>query len=60
VLLVMFWGFGGFGGKRTIGCVILIVGIVIMICSTPLYLWCSFIGLALIIIGICLLRRGYY
>jgi hypothetical protein len=61
----MFWGWGGgfgfgFGFRRTIGCIALVVGILLMLCSTPFVLWCSFIGLGLIILGVTLIRRGFF
>lgn len=55
----MFWGCG-FGFKKIISIILIGAGVIIMLCCTPIWLWCSFIGLGMIVLGVVLLRKGYY
>ncbi len=54
------WGCGAGGCRRLIGLILLGAGALMVICCTPFWLWCSFIGVGLIIIGCFLLKSCYH
>jgi len=50
----LFWNCGV---RRIVGCFLVFIGVVLMLCFMPFWLWIALIGIGLIALGCCLLFR---
>ena len=45
--------------RRVLSFILIFIGVILMICFTPVWIWLSIVGTCLIVIGCVLLRRKY-
>ena len=51
--------YGNCWGKKILGIFLIFIGVIMLICSMPYWMWLSFLGLVLIGVGCYVLARRY-
>ena len=50
---------GHYGGKKILGLIMICLGSIIILCFVPFWMWCFFLGGALLCFGFLLLTKRY-
>lgn len=44
--------------RRVVGCFLVFIGIILLICFMPFWMWLALLGIALLVLGSIILVRG--
>jgi hypothetical protein len=50
--------FGNCIVRRVVGCFLVFIGIILLICFMPFWMWLALLGIALLVLGSIILVRG--
>lgn len=52
--------FGNFIVRRVVGCFLVFIGVILLICFMPFWMWLALLGIVLLVLGSIVLVRGFY